>query len=148
MFNRLTKKAKSPTQYAGIINTLAKNVAELRNMRPVTTSYGYVDLPWGQATVPGNADWMIAYTDSGGIPKATRDGDGVLTLGMGGAFEAYPTYNDSTGVVTIDYRANVGFPLTVYNLAANSDGAVEGGRWIIMQRFWKLWVVTWEECPD
>lgn len=148
MFNRLTKKARSPSQYAGIINTLAKNVSELRNMRPVTTSYGYLDLPWGQTTVPGNADWTIAYTSSGGIPKASRGSDGVLTLGKGEAFEAYPTYDESNGQVTLDYHANTDYPLDVYNIASNADGEVGGNHWIIMQRFWKLWVVTWEECDS
>jgi len=132
---------------AEILNQLSKSVKSLRNMRPVDGAFGVMGLPWGQAITPGNANWVIAYTAES-IPKATANGDGSLVLGVGNAYEGYPSINNSNGVVTLDYRENTGNPFPVYNIAKNADGDVAANRWIMAVRFWTLWIIIWEECPD
>lgn len=119
--------------------------------------FGTMSLPWGQALIANpNANSIIAFTDAGGITKATRNGNGPLQMGMGMAYEAFPQYDPDSEVITLDYVMNRGTAdekvndpaIRVYNLAANADGAVEPNRWIIATRIFGVWVVTWEECPD
>lgn len=141
-------KPVSPSQpNAQTLRQITKNVNAVRNLRPQNDAFAMMSLPWGQSTIPGRRNWVIAFTDSDGIPAATDNGDGTITCGMGNAYEAYPTM-DGDGNLTIGYSENTSNPFPVYNLAKNSDGAVGGDHWIVAMRLWGLWFVIWEECPE
>lgn len=145
MISKTIKKARSNTPNGRIINDLSKSITSLRNMRPVGTLNAFVQLPWGQTLLPGQLQWTVAFTTSG-VPKATKNDDGTLSLGKGEAYEAYPVIDENTQAVTLTPTTDN--PLPVYNLAANTNGEVGANHWIIIQKFWDLWIVTWEECDE
>lgn len=107
------------------------------------TGFGQV----GNKITRTSQDWMVAFTDTNGVPAATYKDPTNKKLGRDiGSGVAYEQTieTDGTKVSIVPSGPDAVTEIPCFNFSASSS--VQGDTLVILEKLFGLWVVTWEEC--
>lgn len=101
-----------------------------------------------RSVIRSSQDWMVAFTDSNGIPAATlkdaNDPKKGRDVGQGVAYEQTVVVNDDFTVSIVPAGPDDATKIACFNYSRYAD--VRPNTFVELQKRFGLWMVTWEEC--